>query len=456
MSDLSDREFAAQLRAWADDIAEQVPAWHGIDSLPARTERPIASLSRRIGRRAILAALAITAVVGGALAVRQLDDSTPSVGVTATAPGTETGRAADGRCLPEPMAISPGAAAPGLTVTVSSRGGCTDGSISGAHYRISLGFAGRQPPVLDAGAVDPGPDGAFSTVVQVPANATPGDAYVSVTGSPFDSCSDSGSCAGYSVSFAIQPFPASDRTSQDVLGAGSWSGARTSKDGSQVVIVLVGGPEYEVSNPCSVAYQADVTETDADVRVRILGTSPPPPDASNFGCDSVGHFRTVIVSLQDPLGSRTLTEEQFSRSQPVFDGSTLADVGSLPAGWRSLTEGPGYPDPQSARYWSRSWGPTPAVPQGGRCTSSESPIVLTQGPADLIDRYPSNGEQPVRVDDVHGQQATYLFNPTLQIGRLQWAERGQAFVVATMPGCLGDTPASEEELLTFARSLSVP
>jgi len=82
--------------------------------------------------------------------------------------------------------------------------------------------------------------------------------------------------------------------------------------------------------------------------------------------------------------------------------------------------------------------------------------MLTQGPTDLLSNYPSNGQQPASTEDVNGHSAEYLDNGSDGSNRLQWEQDGEAFVLASFPGCEGDTPTSKEALLEFARALRVP
>src|SRR3954471_9334419 len=354
-------------------------------------------------RRVMVIGAAVVAVIAVAGCSEASQHRPASIG--SVEQSSVPGRTAAGRCLPAPLTVSPTAAAPGTPVVVSSTGGCAHNALAGAHYTLVMAFAGRQPPVVDMASVTPSSDGAFSLNLEVPANATDGDAYVSVEGSPYDQCDDANSCVGYGAPFVIAPFASSDRTG-DALGPGSWSGARTSRDGKQVVISLVGGSTYNAGDYCTVAYQARVTESDAEVHVRIQGTSP--VATGNAGCASVGYARRVVLLLGTPLGSRTLVEDQFERRQPVFNGAELAEPTSLPPGWEFQFEGPGYPDPELSTYWSRTWGKPPPPPAGGTCTPSASPVMLTQGTPDLIERYPTNGERAVATEDVHGQPAVFL------------------------------------------------
>jgi hypothetical protein len=57
---------------------------------------------------------------------------------------------------------------------------------------------------------------------------------------------------------------------------------------------------------------------------------------------------------------------------------------------------------------------------------------------------------------VHGATASYVGNADHGVFQLSWIEHGQGFVVATTPGCVGDTPASEDVMLAVASGLTVP
>lgn len=238
------------------------------------------------------------------------------------------------------------------------------------------------------------------------------------------------------------------------LGQGSWQGARTSGDGRKIKIVLIGGPEFEAGKPCTVAYAARVEQTPAEVRVELLSASPSAD--GEVACTAEGHYRSVEIDLRKPIGDRRLVEVQFDRVQALFDGSRLAEPQWLPEGWALQNEGPGFPDSVTMSSWRRTWAGPERPPRDNRCTPGDSALMLTQGSADLVESYPTNGEQPVRTHDVAGDTATYFEGGSAQVTRLSWAHADQGFVLASMPGCAGDTPASEDTLLRLARALTTP
>jgi hypothetical protein len=111
------------------------------------------------------------------------------------------------RCLPEPLHVNPPEVAAGSSVSISSAGfKCGASYPAGKRYELTLGLVGRQPPI-NLGSYPVNTDGSFGAQVAIPADASPGEAYVIVRGSPFDQCADSGqgSCAGYDVQLTIIP-----------------------------------------------------------------------------------------------------------------------------------------------------------------------------------------------------------------------------------------------------------
>jgi hypothetical protein len=239
------------------------------------------------------------------------------------------------------------------------------------------------------------------------------------------------------------------------LSKGAWGGARTNANGRRLLIVFVGGAPYDRDDPCTVKYRAVATESKRAVHVRIVGSSPPRPSAS-FECNHLGYGRQVIVRLASPFAGRELIA--YGEEQPVFDGATLAQPSWLPDGWVPWSEGPGYPNPQSARNWTRLWGLLRPPPVNDRCTPSQSYLQLTQGLADRTQDSVSSGVLATTYE-VNGVAATYwvkVYNANLEESTLTWRERGQRFVLTSSAGCVGDEPLPVDTMLRFARSLAVP
>lgn len=243
-----------------------------------------------------------------------------------------------------------------------------------------------------------------------------------------------------------------------VMPPGGPTGTRTSADGRSLLITFVGGAPYVDGQPCTIAYRAEVISSSGDeVGVRLFSNAPPPPDDEPWGCTDEGYSRSVEVDLDAPLGDRVVVEEDSQRRLNVFDGSLLTEPTWMPDGWSLRNEQAGYPDPETALYWERTWGPEPVPPTGDMCTPADGPISLTQGPSSGPERDISHLE-PVSIHDVGGATATYYEerpSAAHQVA-LAWESNGQEFLVGSGPSCFDEGAASLERLLQFARALAMP
>lgn len=241
-----------------------------------------------------------------------------------------------------------------------------------------------------------------------------------------------------------------------VLGSGGLTGTRSSPDGRSLLLTFVGGGPYVAGEPCTVAYRAEVGEATDEVAVRLFSNSPPSRDDEPF-CTAEGYLRSVEVGLESPLGGRPVVEEASQRQLEVFDGSLLAEPTRMPDGWSLRAEQAGYPDPETASYWQRTWGPEPLPPTGDTCTPTDGPMTLTQGPSTGPQRDIGYLE-PVSTHDVNGAPATYYQRPDAGVTQvaLTWESSGQSFSLDSSPSCSNEGTASLERLLDFARGLMVP
>lgn len=112
--------------------------------------------------------------------------------------------ASDTGCLPSPLRLSTTRVQPGRTLTVSSTPFvCGTRYPSGKTYTLTFGQVGRGA-LLRLGAVPVHRNGGFTAIVQIPSNASPGQAFIMVKGSSFDRCRDkSESCAGYTARLQV-------------------------------------------------------------------------------------------------------------------------------------------------------------------------------------------------------------------------------------------------------------
>ena len=102
-------------------------------------------------------------------------------------------------CLPAALVVVPSTLPAGGRVRLTAPAANCDLQYGqGKTYTVTLGLAGRAEP-KSLGRVPVQADGSFATTLTIPADATPGDAFLEVAGSPFDQCaaSSGASCAGY-------------------------------------------------------------------------------------------------------------------------------------------------------------------------------------------------------------------------------------------------------------------
>lgn len=229
----------------------------------------------------------------------------------------------------------------------------------------------------------------------------------------------------------------------------AWNAARTSVDGSAVVLIFTGGPEYDPSDPCTLGYRADVTETASSVTIGLVAIRPPASLDEGVGCAALGHPRRLQVQLAGPLAGRTLIERNTGAAQPVFDGSTLLEPAWLPDGWTFGGEGVAYPLADVSQAWSRGWGPEGADPF--TCAPAFS---VVQGTASAIEQLPDvmGGGTELGRHDIAAATAVHTRNAERFAERLTWMTGDTA--VAVLATTCGPDPVDLDLLLQFARSLS--
>ena len=246
----------------------------------------------------------------------------------------------------------------------------------------------------------------------------------------------------------------SESTRPDVVGFGSWAGARTANGGRDVILSLVvhGGP-YRFDDPCSADLHVRVTETRSDVRLRISAVAPPDPSGLRRrragGCGEHLYRRMVTAHLGRPLGGRSLLDDRSRRRQPVYDDARLATPTWMPAGWHLQYEA-AVTDPSKTTItgWTRFYAPD-RVRNVDSCVPSDEALVLTQSATS------TQFEEGEGHDDVHGETAVYsAADPTQP--HLVWQERGQTFEIDAELTCEGDNVPTKDIILHFARALDVP
>ena len=110
-------------------------------------------------------------------------------------------------CLPELAHATPSSAPAGSVITVSAPAANCDLEYYGEiEYTVGIANIGTGgPDTMQKFMVQP--DGSFTVDVEVPADLSPGEAYVHIAGSRYVTapCLDNASCATYDVSFTVDP-----------------------------------------------------------------------------------------------------------------------------------------------------------------------------------------------------------------------------------------------------------
>lgn len=229
----------------------------------------------------------------------------------------------------------------------------------------------------------------------------------------------------------------------------AWNAARTSSDGTSIVLVFTGGQEYDPSNPCSLDYRADVTETAESVTIGLISVRSQAPSDDEVMCAALGYPRRLEVPLTAPLGERSLIEQHSGTAQPAFDGSQLLEPGWLPEGWLLGGEGVAYPLADTSQVWVRGWGAPSADPWA--CVPSFSvvqgaPVAVQQLPEEM------GGGPVVGSYDVNGHTAVHTRNTERLLERFAWTVGDVA--VAVLATTCGPEPVDTDSVLRFARALA--
>ena len=237
------------------------------------------------------------------------------------------------------------------------------------------------------------------------------------------------------------------------VGSTAWTAARTSDDGRSLHLVLVAGPPYRAGDPCTSDYAAEVVE-ETDQQVTVAVTERSPKVDREYGCNSMGYFRTVDVALDRPLAGRTVVDADGTVHE-VFDGTTLLDP-AVPDGWTLTSESAGGGWPDARPSWLRIWSPPAAVVgdlPNSPCVGVPSSLVVTQGASDVFDWVSTHGER-VGTAEVQGHEAVVMKGPFSDDLTVTWADGDTGFAVSAQLRCGDDVPMPLDDLLAHARSLA--
>lgn len=108
------------------------------------------------------------------------------------------------KCLPETMSLSEKMAQPGTTITISAPPATCDlGYAEGKEYTLRLISEYSEKYSMTGREIRVNTDGSFSDEVPIPKEFPLGAAMLLISGSPFDDCEGSDSCAAYAHSFTV-------------------------------------------------------------------------------------------------------------------------------------------------------------------------------------------------------------------------------------------------------------
>ena len=71
---------------------------------------------------------------------------------------------------------------------------------------------------------------------------------------------------------------------------------------------FTGGPEFDPTNPCTVQYEVDVQDAGDVLQVGIYALRHPATPVGGVFCTDEGHFRSLIVSLEEPFGGTQIRD----------------------------------------------------------------------------------------------------------------------------------------------------
>lgn len=228
------------------------------------------------------------------------------------------------------------------------------------------------------------------------------------------------------------------------LASGAWASARTSADGRQVLVQVIGAAPFKAGDPCTADYSATTQETPEQVTVEISGVRPSGIDI----CPSIGYPRSLTIDLAEPLGDRRFIA--LGEVRDVFDGADLARVAWMPASWSIRDQGP-----VGISGWQRTWSPDRPGSQNNRCTPSDPGLTLFEQPADAPDPWqPEMGAELVGEYEVNGAAAVLTSVLERNASTLSWTIDDRSFALRTAQACQGDPDVDLDTFLTIARNIT--
>jgi hypothetical protein len=187
--------------------------------------------------------------------------------------------------------------------------------------------------------------------------------------------------------------------------------AALANDGRSVEVGFTGGKEFDLDDPCSVAYEASAEVNGDALVIGIFAKSHPGSLPEGVVCDAMGYGRTMVIGLDEPFEGTTVRD---LTGQVLFLGppAGLAEITGLPEGWALRREGNS--GDGTTPVWSRVYSPE----EDPWPANGDSLVELYQALGGPLGGDPDDDPQSV---EVNGTSAAYSFHqPTGQM-ELLWA-----------------------------------
>lgn len=75
-----------------------------------------------------------------------------------------------------------------------------------------------------------------------------------------------------------------------------------------LTVQFTGGPEGSLTKPCNVAYEADAIESPDRIVITVFRRQLASPPLEDVLCNAAGHGRQLAVSIQQPIGERSVVD----------------------------------------------------------------------------------------------------------------------------------------------------
>lgn len=211
-------------------------------------------------------------------------------------------------------------------------------------------------------------------------------------------------------------------------------------DGRSLHVDFIGGREFDVNDPCSIAYDGTAKVVGDDLEIGIYPQQHPMAQDGAV-CTMEGHARSIDLSLDDPFDG-VLVHDLSGQTLLLAPPPGLAVIGELPHGW-SLRREESLHGSLTPR-WQRIWSPDPDPWLSDRA----SMFTLIQAFGGPVETTGGDRLSSVHVND---QPARLAQNPSSGELVLVWSLGEDELALV---GNLRDF--GRDEFISLAESVAVP